>query len=323
MQGKFQRAFASVLGELGTPVFLAGLNPSGSWLTLHVRAGCDAARLKSRTQLALEQAGEPIRVSVRVHNLRQLANPRSLEHWLKRFDAGHAVYDPTMVLSRARGLLSVAKSCRTTFGNSIGGFFFDPDQRTFFVLNRNKSDAATASAIRLRVESILRQTLDGTTSQPWINVQVVPDLPRRKLIPIDARSASLAHKVIRTIRRWLAPIAIALAVTGAAVPAAAHLDTQQAGRQAIGTSTVKNVRADNEFGVLFGLSVFADSQRRDELDAFASAGLRMYFGEASYTLAQIQQPKTKKRRLREQDPDITGQVPNSDPDITGQVGPGS
>src|SRR4029077_13415172 len=93
-----------VLGELGTPVFLAGFNSRRSRLTVHVPAGYDLAALRAQAKRAADQAGEAIAISVHAHRLHKLAYPRSLEHWLARFDVDQVVYDPTMIVSRARGL---------------------------------------------------------------------------------------------------------------------------------------------------------------------------------------------------------------------------
>jgi len=268
-----------VLGELGTPVFLAGFNSQRSRLTVHVPAGYDLTALSAQAKRAADKAGAAIAISVRGHRLRKLAHPRSLEHWLARFDVDQVVYDPTMIVSRARGLVAAAKSCRSMFGQAISGLFFDPDRRTLFVLDRGKSDAATASTLRLRVRAAMDEAGEqSATSQSWTDVQIVAALPARKLIPVDRKSASVVRGLGRAARRWFAPIAVALALAGTAVPAAAKVDTQKMGGISAPTAATRSL-AQGEFGILVGLSVFADNARQYQLDAFASAGLQRYFGE--------------------------------------------
>ena len=327
-----RKALLDALPGNGAPVFLAGFDPGGSRLTLHVPAGCDVDELKAQANRAMDKAGEKIRISVRAHRLRQLAFPRSLEHWLNRFDVDAVIHDPTMIVARARGLVLAAKSCRSAIGDVIKGIFFDPDRRTLFVLHRIKSDAATVAALQLRVATIVNEAWNrsaghGTDNQTQINVQVVADLPRRKIVPVDALSASLAGRIGRAIGRWRAPGAVALAMATVAVPAAAHTDAGQQGHRSIRAETIgTGVRASGEFGVLFGLSVFGDGQQRWESDAFASAGLGLYFGDVSYagsnktirlaqqTLPRIdvpgrtepRKPKRQREQKRQRDPNFTG-----------------
>ena len=318
----FARILLQELRGEGAPVFLAGIDHQRSRLTLHVHTGCDVDQVRNQAQRALAKAGEQIRISVRAHRLHQLAFPRSLEHWLKRFDVDELLHDPTLIMARGRGLVMAAKSCRSAIGNVIRGIFFDPDRRTLFVLHRSKSDAATVAALRLRVATIVNEVWDSsaahpehsTESQTRINVQVVSNLPRRKMVPVDAMSASLAGRMGRAIRRWRAPGAVALAIATVAVPAAAHTDAGQLGHRSIRAEGIgTSVRASGEFGVLFGLSVFADGPQRWESDAFASAGLRLYFGDvirlAQQSLPRIDVPgRTEPRKKRRRDPDNTGQV---------------
>jgi hypothetical protein len=325
----------AVLGGLDTPVFLAGFDARRARLTVHVPAGYDIAALRAQAKRAADKAEEPIRISVRAHRLRKLAYPRSLEHWLTRFDVDQVVHDPTMIVSRGRGLLLAAKSCRAALGDAIKGLFFDPDRRTLFVLERGEGDAA---ALQMQVRTVVRQALDGAmgplghsaTGPSWTNVQVVAALPLRKMIPIDRKSASLAQRVGRTARRWFAPIAVALALAGTAVPAAAKVDAETFGRHAIGAqATATRGLAEGEFGILAGLSVFADNARQYELDMFASAGLQRYFGEGTEGGKLIRLARKKHRidcsdersGTRARDPNCVGTVGGRprEPKTIGQV----
>jgi hypothetical protein len=131
----------TVLGEIKTPIFLAGFDRERSQLMLHVSEGHDLTHLKAAAQRACVKAEESSKIGVRSHRLSRLAHPRSLERWLRQFDTDEIIYDPTMVISRARGLLAASKACRLALGEAIGGLFFDPDRRTLFVLNTDKTAA--------------------------------------------------------------------------------------------------------------------------------------------------------------------------------------
>ena len=288
----------TVLSEIKTPIFLAEFDSRQSQLTLHVPKGRDLASLKVAAKLASDKVGEPIKLSIRAHRLRKLAYPRSLEHWVRQFDIDEIVYDPTMVMSRARDLIAAAKACRSMFGNAIGGLFFDPERRTLFVLARGKVDAAASSVLDQRVRAVVDGVLSGQSGgdhggQPWTGVRAVAKLPHRKMIPIDAKSASLTHEVTRVVRRWLAPVALAFALTGIAVPASAKVGAEQVGQ------------AGHKFGILGALSVFGDNAVPHELDTFASAGLQQYFGERIHTAKGVRVAEVQHHRRR---PKEVGQV---------------
>jgi hypothetical protein len=296
-----QQVLQTVLAEINTPIFLAGYNRQQSQLMLHVSEGRDVASLEAAAKRALDKAKAPIRISVRAHRLRKLAHPRSLEHWLQSFGADEIVYDPTMVMSRAKALLLAAKSCRSELGTAIAGLFFDPDRRTLFVLDSGKNDAV---ALAVRVRSIIAEAGSGTS-----NVQVVSALPHRELIPIDAKSASFARGMQRAVRRWFAPIAVALALVGIGVaPAAANVDPNYTGRMHAQTAAMK-VPTQHKFGMLGALSVFGDNPVASEIDAFAAAGLQRYFGEGNQVkgirVAQNQKERERLRRLKENPPPTT------------------
>jgi hypothetical protein len=134
----------------------------------------------------------------------------------------------------------------------------------------------------------------------------------------------------RTARRWFAPIAVALALAGTVVPAAAKVDAETFGRHPTGAqATATRGLADGEFGILAGLSVFADDAHRYELDMFASAGLQRYFGEGMEGGKLIRLARKRKidceregARLRARDPECVGQVGGArprEPKTIGQV----
>lgn len=277
----------AVLGEIKTPIFLAELDTQQSRLTLHISKGPNVVSLKTAAERASAKVGEPINVSVRAHRLHKLAHPRSVEHWVRQFATGEIVYDPTMVISRARGLLAAVKTCRVALGNTIRGSYFDPTHRTLFVLDGGKTASATLS-LAPRVRSTIEEAWDQAMTKIgphardryWTSIQVVGELPHRRLIPVDAVSASLAHGIRRAIRRWSTPVALALALVGIAVPASAHVGSVKLGQQSGGQIASEN--ANDEYGILTGLSVFADNAVPQKLDLFAFAGLHEYFGEKKF-----------------------------------------
>jgi hypothetical protein len=260
----------AVLGEIKTPIFLADLDKQQSKLTLHVSEGADVASLQGAAKRASAKIAGPIQVSVRTHRLHKLAHPRSIEHWLRQFATGEIIYDPTMVMLRARGLLAAAQACRSTLGDAIRGSFFDPTHRTLFVLERRKAADATLT-LAPRVRTTIEQAWDDAMDQIghnardryWTSIQVVADLPHRELVAVDAKSASAVRSMRRTVRRWFAPLALAFALAGVAVPASADVNVVR-----------------GQFGILGGLSVFGDNTVPQKLDLFAFAGLHQYFGDA-------------------------------------------
>src|SRR5262249_23679371 len=221
------------------------------------------------------KAGEPLEVTVHAHRLSQLAFPRSLERWLSRFGDGYPMHDPTMIVSRAQKLLAVVKSCRAALGNAIRGSFFDPEGRALLLLARKGVEGTALSALQSQVAVIAREPAsvsDSSSLAPSnLNVQVVANLPRRRLVPVEQGSAWLLRRATSALRRLLAPAAVVLAMNS--VPAAASLHTGPHGAPGTNTST----RALVDFGILPGLTPFAGTGRHDP---FAAVTLEWFFGGA-------------------------------------------
>lgn len=326
METKSPRNLASVLGDLAsvldemrTPVFLVAKSNQGSRLTLHVHGGCDLAELRAQAKRALTRSGEPVHISVRAHNLRHLAFPRSLEHWLRRLDVGDVIYDPTMIVTRARSLLQASISLRAALGSVIRGSFFDSDRRTFFVVTRNITDAARTNDLRSKIVTIVNEAANEIAPLP-VNVSVVSALPARKLVPVDARSGSLAHRIRQTVGRWLASGTLALTMSAASLPASASFDPTQPRSDALRLQApVGDLMVTSDFGVLSGLAVFTDGRRPSESTTFASTGLRLYFGDQSQIggLLQVARKSRKQRCFDPTNPSISWDCP------TWSVSPGS
>jgi hypothetical protein len=283
MRVSLEETVTAVLRDLSVPVFFAGIDASKKRLTLHAPAGCDVGAISAQVESALEKAGTPLQVSVHAHRLGQLAFPRSIEQWLARFSGGNVVlHDPTLVVSHARRLVAAGAACRAALGKVVTGTFFDPIRRTFLVLTRKGHESA---ALQPQVAVIVARAYDsGAVSAKTpssLNVQVVQELPRRDVVPIDAKSASRLRRAARIIRRWLAPTAVLLAMSS--VPAAASREPVQVGSPpALSTSldAVGSQAHKAEFGVLSGLSVFTEGQAHD---TFASMTLEWFFGNAAQT----------------------------------------
>jgi hypothetical protein len=307
----------AVLNE-ATPIFLASRNEDDSHLTLHVAAGCNVAALKNRINDELAKIPDQISVSVRAHNSRQLAFPRSLEHWLASFLTDQVIYDPTMILGRARALVFAAKTCRSKFGNGIKGMLFDPLSRKLLVLVRS-SQLLNVAHLQAQIKETLTSAhniADTEADMSWLrSVEIVSHLPSQKLVPIDAQSATLFGKLARFVRRWRTPGLLAVAISAAAgLPAAASTNAGQqlSGGPAHLASANTTVAAHDEYGLLAALAVFTDGQRVDESNAFGTAGMRAYFGKMH--VAQNQ------NRRRRREPEEIGQVGGGG---GGGAGPGS
>jgi hypothetical protein len=314
-----QKLLKDVLGE-GTAVFLAGFDRAGAQLTLHIPAGHDVTEIRARARRAIPD--EQIRISVQSHRLRDLAFPRSIEHWLRRFDIEDVIHDPTMIVARARSLVQAAQSCRAKFGQAISSILFEPDSRTLFV---QVGKGQALNELRAPVAAVLADVWRGPTAATldWRpSLQVVSDLPSRKMVAIDAMSGSVRRIFRRAIRRWRLPGAIAMTLSALTLPAAAHTDSPLSGRD-MSRAPVNSAVAIGEFGVLSGLSVFTDGQVPRNAGAFASSGLDFYFAEGSQGVSSrlLQLAEVKKKRRR-RDPTETSRIPSRDPAETGQVGGG-
>jgi hypothetical protein len=295
------------LSTLGTSVFLTTFDSARRTLAVHVPLGCDVAEVKSRIQREVDEVEDRIQVSVHAHKARDLTFPTSVERWIERFGSGDVLYDPTMIMTRARAMVQTAKLCRSACGDLIGGLFFDPLRREVFVLCQKNRDANLISALHARITEVAKQA----SAQTGADIRIVSDLPRRKLVPIDGHSASIVRKIMRAARRWRMHSTVAAAMlVGSAVPATAY-NIEGDVRLPAGETTAATA---GEFGVLRGLSVFED-------DAFSSAGLELYFGKVvTRTDALMQLAQAVRRNCRPGESRASG---CRDPNEVGQVGPGS
>jgi hypothetical protein len=280
MEIHLRKTLATVVSKLSAPVFLAGYEAGKSSLTLHVRSGLATKGLKLEAERAVTQAGLLLCVDVRRHRLSKLTHPRSLEHWLKRFGTGQIVYDPTQIAARARGLLSATNSCRSSLGKLVAGSFFDPSRRSLVVCARMAKDAAQALALRLRIAGVAQDAwqqvaadFDNVTSGTRLNVRVVSHAPAGNLVPVDSRSASLVARIGQRVRRWVAAAALGVAMVAAGAPAYAKLPPNAP----IPAESISG----SDWGILPGLSVFAEGTLQSETDAFALSGLRIYFAQSN------------------------------------------
>ncbi|WP_298884001.1 hypothetical protein [uncultured Bradyrhizobium sp.] len=301
-----RKEFLRELLNDGAQVFAASGNADGSQLTLHITAATNQEQLQARISATLSRTSAKIRVSVRSHKLRRLAFPRSLEHLLRPFSSEGILYDPTMIVARARDLQRVAQSCRATLGKHVAGIFCDSLSRRVFVLVRGPGLADH----QLKIARMMALRHDASSdvdisSLGWEGaIQVVAALPNQRLVPVDARSAGVLTRVLSVVRRWRVPGTVALAISAAAsAPAAAHTNA----RQLLQNSASVSVQADRDYGVLNTLTVFADGARLGESAPFIASGLRMYFGEKQQLALNMKQ-KFKRRGPAEEE--------------LGQAGPG-
>lgn len=310
--------FLRALLKEGAPIFVASGDAGGSRLTLHVAAGSNIDQLEARIRSALSQTSARLRVSVRSHKLHRLAFPRSIEHWLRPFSSEGVLYDPTMIVARARELQRTAQSCRATLGQAVDGIFYDPVSRNLFVLVRGGNLAERQAKItKGDVPSTVRATASGWDG----SVQVVSALPRQKLVPVDAQSAGYMARLARFIRRWRAPGAVALAISAAsALPAAAHTNAQHLNLDRPTISVPAD--ATGHYGILTALSVFADGTRLDGTDPFVSSGLKMYFGDKQQFAHDTRPPKKKWRRPVSEEVGQTGGAPGAGDAGAGGAGAG-
>jgi hypothetical protein len=183
------------------------------------------------------------------------------------------IFDPTLVARRAQALVQAARACRGEFGKRVEGVYFDPIQRAMHVVMPTAAHPSAALEAHQRILDITRMD----TQQSWpFSVRVVSKTPRIDVTPVDAASAPFYRMIGRALRRSLAPSAIALAITSVALPAAANTTEAARGKAGQGTS-ISDVAG--RYGMLYSLSVFADSQNAIVDRAFTVTGMATFFGD--------------------------------------------
>lgn len=276
MKHELSERLNQVVASLSVGAFLAEFDEVGFHLTVHVKAGADLEQARREVIAATRLTGRAVEVRVVPHQLRHLAAPRSIEYWLKQFAGGTVIFDPTLVAGRARALLQAARAWRREFDGRITGIYFVPAQRTMCVVMPEAADAASALEYQRRLLAAISE--GAATGDRWpFALRVTATMPRGELTPVDAASAPMYRRLARFIRRGLAPGAFALAVASLSLPAAANKPPQ--GVPGVIGAKAGMPAADVRYGVLWGLSVFADGQSLPAGGAFATSGLEKFFGE--------------------------------------------
>lgn len=282
------------------PVFLADIDPARRVLRLHVRRGLDVRTVHECARAFLETQDRHLAVTVEQHRRKDLTLPRSLEHWLSKLAPGEVVYDPTLVVARARYLIDVSRRVRLALGRRVKGVFFDYARNQLVVVVRPVGNRAETTTIVERAVAEASRDVEASalgTSQVGASFKIVSERPAHELVPVDGLSISILGGIRRLARQALASVAMAVAGLAAIGPAAASTGSRSAPPPA----------DTAQLGVLLGLSLLSDASSRPGADAFAAAALEMYFGrsaaaEKAMQLAQAQQTTTE--------------TPNQDPNQT-------
>lgn len=305
------RSSASALFQVDSPsapVFLADIDPARRVLRLHVRRGIDVRTVGESARAFLETQDRRLAVTVEQHRRKDLTLPRSLEHWLSRLAPGEVVYDPTLVVARARYLIDLARRVRLALGRRVKGVFFDYSRKQLVVVVRPVGDRAETTTIVRRAVAEVSRDVEASAlgiGQVGASFRIVNERPAGELVPVDGLSVTVLGGLRRLARQALASAAMAVAGLAAIWPAAAST----------GSRSVPPPADTAQFGVLLGLSLLSDASSRPGPDAFVAAALEMYFGrsaaaEKAMQLAQAQQTTTD--------------TPNQDPNqTTTEASPGS
>jgi hypothetical protein len=316
---------AEALSAASSPAFLAGTYKNNSRLVVHVKRGFDRRKVRDAIAGVLRDADLPMDVVVRSHGLRQLAFPKSLETWVGRFQIDSAVYDPTLAFNRAHALVRFAGACRAAVGSKAKGFFFDPDQRTVFVLTKDSDAVAVLAQTNESLKAAMREVARGFNDNAdgavgsELSIRIVEALPVMRLVPVDNASASVPHAAARMMRRVAAFVAAGTALLVVASGVAVAKPSSN------GPTFFKKDGRHNTpiYGVLSGLSVFGDGGVGDSA-SFVSSGLKLFFVEQSGTqlaqhqkFAQVQMPQVNVFGLQVRP--RTG-VPGQDESQGGSVG---
>lgn len=274
------KPFAYSLGELRNAivaysgsVFAAGFNQAAGQVVIHT---CNRGFLKTAVSdlAASVRAQVPtLRVVVKTHDVRAIAKPRSLESWVSSFKGQEILFDPTAVCSRASMLVDGVRIMRAEFAGEVTGYYLDARARILLVLAPNAATGAGSSLaqrVSERWSSLdqVHRSADGQFELRSVTPRVVDTLPDRELVPVDKKSIrGMPRSMSRLAQSFIASIIASGLAMGTAV---AHTPASFADQA-------------NKFGALGSLSVFSDGAVGSSTEAFASAGLDLYFGATSIT----------------------------------------
>lgn len=275
------------------PVFLADIDRNRGMLRLHVRRGVDVHAVRERALAAQATQKHPLGIIVEQHSRTDLTQPRSLEHWIGRLAPGEVVYDPMLVVTRARHLVGLARSIRRILGKRSKGVFFDAARHVLVVVVRPIGDRAeTMDLVQRAVDkaSLGAAEVAAGALPDGIGIRIVSERPAADLVPVDRRSASVLGLLRGIVRRSFAPAAMALAGLAAVGPAAAAPNSRQ----------ILQAADPSHFGVLAGLSVLSEGVSQSRLDAFSSAALELYFGRSPAAEKALQLAQTSTQNTNTQ-----------------------
>ena len=291
------------LSSATSPVFLADIDRSRGVLRLHVRRGVDVHAVHDRAQAFLAAQETPLRLVIEQHRRKDLTLPRSLDKWLDRLALQDVIHDPTLIVARARYLVSLAWGVRQALGRRCKGVFFDPVRRMLVVVVRPIGDREeTAVLVKRSVDEVSRAVLPHDNQFGNICIRIASERPGFDLVPVDRHSDTVLGACRRIARQSLAPVVMALAALAAMGPSAASASPRQVLRAA----------EPAKFGVLEGLTLLSDGSYQSRLDAFASGALKMYFGLsaagekamqlAQANLSQVQQQQQEQSESQSASP---------------------
>lgn len=208
---------AEALRSIAGPIFAAvwGDKSQSNTLVVHASAVRGQRELRLNITNALSGIGVTS-VKVQFHAVSSLLSPKSLERLVAKFAASKIVYDPTQSLSRAKALVAASSAVRTALGERVGGLFYAPRLRTYYVTLESarvvvgdKVKVSELAAIETAVLAAVGQAFAAETAEcPAVRVGF--GLPAASLVPVDQRSVmGWNARVAGVVKRYWKPITVA------------------------------------------------------------------------------------------------------------------
>jgi hypothetical protein len=205
------------LRSIAAPIFAAVERDAATGRVWTVHAASVPRRSEVKKQILAVLAGRSTaKIKIRFHKAAELLAPRSLERLVKRFGDGQIFYDPTGSIERARAMVAAGRAIREALGPKASGIYYAPRLRTMFVALSARQIAAgdkfKVGALAEVERALLVAVKDAfrTSMADCPALRVGFGLPSTELVAIDQRSvASFGTRVVRAVRRYWKPIAVA------------------------------------------------------------------------------------------------------------------
>lgn len=283
----FVRLREVLADELCGLYFLAGLDfrkaaNEEDVLAIHAAEGAFGLENQHHIKSAVAAVYPELKVSVQFHSRRDLHLPDTLEKFAGLFEHDHIIADPTGAFVRAPKLLTLARSIRTEFGNSIEQILWRAEFSALVVVTAPLAAEISPSGnpvvpekLRNEISALVERLACSDLRQAVKSIDVAAEAPAGRCVPVDNASFAVPNikpkpaGLLARFSRIAALVGIGMITSAGAAQASSAKD---------------NHGSSSGFAALSGLTTLGENSVGIRNHYQAVGGLRLYFGDAGILL---------------------------------------